>query len=217
MIPDSVGAFIAFVLLIAPGYYWQRLAARYNPESKASAFREATRTVFSSLLPTGIAATLLVWVWIPVLSTEPAPAELISMSFATYLLACVFVHLYSRVKFRRERAHLGRMSESSTLHYALAALPRMHGATQVMATIRLLNGTQWHGAVREHDSETDVSPRSLLLQPRVSRLDAQAQEPVKYGKADYVLVFLDQVSAIELTYLKDRPTSETQADDGPRA
>lgn len=203
MIPDSVGAFVAFVLLIAPGYYWQRLASRYNPGTQATAFREATRTVFSSLLPTGIAAALLFWAWIPVLRAEPTSAVLISMSFATYLLACLFVYIYSRVHFRTERAHPGRMAESSTLHQALATLPRTHGATKVEATIRLLDGTLWHGAVIAHDSEAEVTPKSLLLQPRVSRLDAQAQKPVEYGEADYVLVFLDQVSAIDLRYVKD--------------
>jgi Family of unknown function (DUF6338) len=59
MIPETLGAFLAFLGLVAPGLAFQLLRDRRRPSIEETAFREATRVALTSLVFTVAALGLL--------------------------------------------------------------------------------------------------------------------------------------------------------------
>lgn len=211
MIPDSVGTVIAFLLLIAPGYVWQTRAAKYLPDLKTTALREATRIVFSSLIPSILAAVVVLFLlrsWVPVLRAGTSAPHLVIASLATSTLACLIAFLWSYVWFRKERRWASQISGGSALFKALTQLPENSGAAHVIVTARLLDGTVWRGEHMAHDVESEESFRTLFLAPHLSRRSGNGGKVTEYGAGDYVVIPLDQVSSLQLKYLSGSRKSE---------
>lgn len=59
MVPQTVLAFVAFLLLVAPGLSFEILRERRRPSLEETAFREASRIALTSLVFTGAAVLLL--------------------------------------------------------------------------------------------------------------------------------------------------------------
>ena len=73
MVPQTILAFVAFLLLVAPGLFFEILREKRRPTIEETAFREASRTAFTSLIFTGVALALLaaLRLWRPDLLPDP--------------------------------------------------------------------------------------------------------------------------------------------------
>lgn len=213
MLPESIGAVIAFLLLIAPGYIWDRQSARHEPELRTTTLREAATIVFSSIIPSTIAGTALLPLWLSLPRTDTPPLPMLAVGLATSALACVLTYGWAWLRFRSRRASGGEITRGSTLFKALVALPRgKERISEVVVTARLQDGTLWRGVHASHDVGPDESAPMLLLQPPLVRRDPGATELVRYQAHEYVVLPLEGISSLQLTYL----TGATPPASGPR-
>ncbi|ASK65542.1 hypothetical protein CFK39_06500 [Brachybacterium avium] len=214
MIPDSVETVAAFLLLIAPGYVWQTRAAKYLPELKASALREATRIVFASLIPSILAALLVLTLLrdqLPVLRADPDPLHVVIASITISAVACLFAYLGALFHFRKERRWASQISGGSALYKALTQYPENSKVAQVLVTARLKDGTVWRGAHMAHDVEAEVPFRTLFLAPPLVRRNATTGTVAEYGTGNYVVIPLDQVSSLQLKYRSGKESGKAEA------
>lgn len=203
MIPDSIGAVVAFLLLIAPGYVWDRQACRFTPEQRTTALREAAHIVFSSLLPSTLAGLALLPVWLLVPATAISPLLLLAAGLLTCAVACAIAFGWSCLYFWPERALVGQISRGSALFKALVGSPRRSDITQVVITAVLDDGTLWRGVHGAHDVDPEESPRMLFLTPPVIRRDPGTAKIVRLKSNEYVVLPLERVRSLQLTYLVD--------------
>lgn len=211
MILDSVGAVLAFLLLIVPGFVWDRLASGLVPDVTTSVLREGAQIAFASVIPSGIAAIIFYRVWLSAFSSGANPLAPIAAGLMTSALACVFVVIFSVLYWHGRKAPRRKFDPHPALYHALVRLPEKSGATSVVATVRLQDGTMWQGTYAAHDTDAEVPFRALMLKPPIFRRDAESTNTVPYGRADHVVLSLDQVSSLQLRYLSGRskPTEST--------
>lgn len=206
MIPDSVETVVAFLLLIAPGYVWQTRAARYLPTPATTTLREATRIVFSSIIPSVLAATIVLTAlggWPLSVPTDLSMLHALMVGLATSALACLFAYFWSFLWFRRERRWASQISDGSTLFKALTEQPENTGVARVIVTARLQDGTVWRGDHRAHDVESEESFRTLWLAPSLSHRDGATGKVTdsEFGDADHVVIPLDQIRSLQVRYV----------------
>lgn len=203
MIPDSIGAVVAFLLLIAPGYVWDRQACRFTPEQRTTALREAAHIVFSSLIPSTLAGLALLPVWLLLPTTAVSPLLLLAVGLLTCAVACAISFGWSCLHFWPERALVGQISRGSALFKALVGSPRRSDITQVVITAVMDDGTLWRGVHGAHDVDPEETPRMLFLTPPVLRREAGRKKIVKLKSNEYVVLPLERVRSLQLTYLMD--------------
>jgi hypothetical protein len=63
VIPQTFGALLAFLGLVAPGIVFQMMRERARPATEETAFREASRVTLTSLLFTLLSFAVLVGLW----------------------------------------------------------------------------------------------------------------------------------------------------------
>lgn len=202
MIPESVGTVIAFLLLIAPGYIWDRQSARHTPELRTTALREAAHIVFSSIIPSSIAGALLLPVWLSLPRVGVSPIVLLAVGLLTCGLACGITYAWSRFRFRGERASVGEITNGSTLFKALVTLPRRSAIVEVVVNATMQDGTLWRGVHAAHDVDPDESPRMLFLKPPLFCRSPGAESDAKFERHEYVVLPLEEVRSLQLTYLR---------------
>ena len=151
MIPDSLAAFVSFLLLLAPGITWQLQQARHEPAVKETTLVEVSRVVIASLLATGTSALLLLpWLWVPLyrrietrdaLTGGPAAvAPYVAAVAATSLLACGLTLILAALKWPR-RAPINRGRQWNHVFVTM----RPAGSATPYVTVELLDDTVWKG------------------------------------------------------------------------
>lgn len=161
MIPDSIGAVIAFLLLIAPGFVWDRCAAHYVPEAKETPLREVSRVVLASLAASAISAGTLAWAWIPALRSSDE-LSVLAASVATSLLACGIVVLFAWWQL----PGTGRMSANAVLYQAFDTWVDHELADDIFVIASLDDGTVWRGRYGAVDTGAeDLHPLIALWAP----------------------------------------------------
>lgn len=217
MILGSVGAVLGFLLLVIPGYVWEKLAPVDEPGVKVSTWREVVQVMFASVVPSGLSAIIFYRVWLAAFDTDANPLAPIAAGLMTSAVACIFVVIFfflrslTRRSPTRENSRR-RIDHLPVMYHALVKLPEKSKVSAIVATIRLLDGTMWQGTHAAHDIDPEVPLRTLLLKPPLYRRDADSTEIVPYGKADYVVLPLDQVSSLQLKYLSGKPNAAGSAE-----
>lgn len=176
MIPDSLSAIYAFLLLLAPGIVWHLQRARHRPSSKESALVELSRVVLSSLLATGAAALMLLpAAWLPLyrsaerggdnhFDSPMAAVPYVGAALATSALACALAYLVAALRWPGSAPmNGGRVWDQVFIDLH----PKGAGAPFVI--VELLDGTVWKGQLVGFDSTPESGPRDLAIGPPLRR------------------------------------------------
>lgn len=201
--PETVGALVAFLLLITPGFAFELMRERRRPAREYTAFRETAVTVVASVAfsaaAMGVLVLLRLWQadWFPdpvTLFTEPsqyirAHALLVLRSLLTVvLLATGFAYVW-HIILRR----VGSDGDVSP-HSAWWASTNGDGnpdRLRVIASVVLTDGTVLTGFLRGHDLSRSQELRNLVL-----RTDPGRAIHVRHPDGS-----TDQVHADQWTYM----------------
>lgn len=224
MIPNTVAAVVAFLLLVAPGVAFQLLRAGTRPETEHTSFREVSLVGLTSLFFSGFSVTALalvraVWpAWMPDLRawfTDPTPyvdehyrliARAALMEFLIALALAVLMHrlLESRsvVPVRRRLTHALFGRNKSIV--STSAWHQVFGSRQthenVYVTVETTTGRVYAGSVVSYSVDAgNPAEREIVLGPPF-RLngDDEMNEPNGWQR---VIVPGSQVSAILAGYV----------------
>lgn len=200
MIPDSIGAVIAFMLLIAPGMVWERHAGRRIPEQKQTALREVSQIVLGSLTASSIAAVLLFWVWIPALAHQDDSIILLGAAGATCLLACGLVSLFAWWKLKGP----ARITDGSVWHKAFEDWVSDPESSGPYLTATLEDGTVWRGDYGAFDAgPEDADPLLCLKEPLSRRKAGDGERFVRYESGQVVLLPTRQIISVRVSYTQN--------------
>lgn len=213
MIPNSIAALTAFLLLVAPGMVWQFQQARYRPTVKETVLVEAARVVLASLVATGASAALLFWVWVPLYHRAQdagtamfdAPADAVPYvlaTAATSFLACGLTLIRAAFKWPgRPPINRGRAWNQTFVD----RLPE--GVDRPRLIVELLDGTVWRGALQSFDTDPEDAHRCLVLGGTVKRKKPDDEGFEKKGdEGRFVILPESQIVSIQVVYA---PTSNT--------
>lgn len=209
MIPDSLAAFVSFLLLLAPGITWQLQQARHEPAVKETTLVEISRVVIASLLATGTAAlVLLPWLWLPLyrrIETDAFPldrpaaiAPYVAAVAATALLACGLTLILAAFRWPR-RAPINRGRQWN--HVFVTMKPA--GSATPYLTVELLDDTVWKGELVGFDTDPEDDQRGLTLGPPLRRKRPGAPFQSKSPDADpwrVVVLPESQIKSIQVQY-----------------
>ncbi|MCM3662533.1 DUF6338 family protein [Georgenia satyanarayanai] len=208
MVPDSLAALVSFLLLLAPGIFWQLQRARYRPAVKESTLIEVSRVVLTSLAATGLAAAILAgWVWMPLyrhvesFASSGSPVTsvpYIAAVVATSLLACGLVLLASLVKWPGRAP----INEGRIWSQALVDM-RPAGARASYLTVELLDNTVWKGELIGFDSDPEDAQRSLAIGPPVRRKRPREEFENLDDRWRVVILPESQIKSIQVVYVEN--------------
>lgn len=194
MIPDSIGTVVAFLLLIAPGFVWDRCAARYSPEAKQTPLREIAQIVLASLAASGLSAAALAWVWIPLLQSSRDDVTLLLASAATSLLACGIVLLFAKWRL----PGTGQMVANSVLYQAVETWFDHNNGDGIYVIASLNDGTTWKGRYAAVDTGAeDLRPLIALVNP-LSRKRSGEDVFRHFSGEQLVLLPLEHLTSMRL-------------------
>lgn len=194
MIPDSIGAVVAFLLLIAPGFVWDRCAARYAPEAKETPLREIAQIALASLAASGISAAALAWVWIPVLRAGEDVITLLLASVATSLLACGITLLFAKWRL----PGTGQMSANSVLYQAFETWADHEHNNGIFVVASLNDGTVWRGRYGAVDTGAEDLQPLIALRDPLSRRKLGEEDFYPYSGKQVVLLPLQHLTSMRL-------------------
>jgi hypothetical protein len=211
LIPESVAALVAFLLLLAPGIVWQLLRERHVPAVKETTLIEASRVVLSSLAATGAAALiLLLWLWLPIYRDLSEASEMIATAdtvrymaavVANALLACGLVLIASAVRWPgRAPVSPGRVWNRAFARWVPAG-----GSQKPGVIIELTDGTIWRGLLWAFDSDPEDGNRNVAIGPplRVKPAGVPKFERVAEAgdKSRVVLLPESHIRTMQVVYL----------------
>lgn len=209
MVPDSLATLVAFLLLLAPGIFWQLQRARYRPTVKESTLIEVSRVVLTSLAATGVAAAILAWwVWMPLyrhvesLGSSGSPVTsvpYVAAAVATSLLACGLVLLAALVKWPgRAPINEGRIWSQAFVDM------RPADARASFLTVELVDNTVWKGELIGFDSDPEDAQRSLAIGPPVRRKRPAGTEFENLDDRWRMVILPEsQIKSIQVIYAKN--------------
>jgi hypothetical protein len=179
MIPSTVAGLLALLGCIAPGLVFQLRRERYLPGAQESVLREASRIALTSLLFTGIALSLVLWLstqwtalpdveqWLR-LGNKYLPDNYASVS-GFLVLVVVAASSSAWLGERITRGVIrGKISQQSIWWLTFRSdANRAPGSSQerVALWVTTENGTQFRGRLRHYDADpsTPAADRELAL------------------------------------------------------
>jgi hypothetical protein len=216
--PETIGSFIAFLLLITPGLVFELLRERSRPERVRSTFRETSVVVVASVAFSSVALGVLLVArvlqpgWIPSptdLAESPGRyatdhLRLVARSFTIHLvLACGIAfgwHRLLRWKFRG-----GEISANPAWFEIVRgnANPRKD---RVLMVVELQDGSAVRGVVKGYDLKPDQTLRTLVLgsnpaNPLTTRQAATGAESPVGSDWAYVVVPGDEIKIASVAFV----------------
>lgn len=145
MIPNSVGAVVAFLLLAAPGALYYLLRSPHAPATRETALGELSRVVLASLAATALAAMTLSWMWLNIYRATQsaaafAPVQVGLGVVATSSLACGLVTLLSWWKWGR-RPVSSQIVPGRVWYQAMVSDRPTKACGRPYLTVELVDGT----------------------------------------------------------------------------
>ncbi|MEU4364367.1 DUF6338 family protein [Promicromonospora sp. NPDC023987] len=223
MAPSSVGTFISFLLLLAPGALWQLIRARYKPSVKETTLSELARVVLISLLATTAASLVLLFpVWLPLfrhadsisLGTPNSMASVLPYLagvVATSATACGLVLIVT--------AHIWPekppISEGRVWSQAFVE-SKPDDADSPFLTVELLDGTIWRGELATFDADPEDANRNLALTSPLRRKRPGEQFKNKDGRGSRLVLLPEvQVKSIQVEYHKATAAGAIESEKKP--
>ena len=223
MIPNTLATFAAFLMLVAPGLVFEIRRERRRPALQETAFREASRVAFTSLLFSGLALVLLSAIrgWWPALLLDPgawlrqgkiylvsnyrivARTGLVQVAVAVGLALLVDELLAQS----QTKGHITPFS--AWYHVFRKELPPNQVA---WVGLRLSDKTEIWGYLKHYGAESDVKNREITLRADVDgrHLYMQAEgdeQPKELTDWKTIVVPGDQIVLLKVTY-KDQAFPE---------
>jgi len=216
MVPETAGALLAFLGLIAPGLVYTLLRERRQPPEKMSAFREASRAALTSLGFTVASLAVLVplsltGVWLPDIEQwleDPGayvPDHYLSVSLFLLLHVALSCGLAAAVEELTGRnVDVSQSTWGVWWHILNHRVPPE--AKRVWLRIALDDGTQYEGPLRSYTSE-DTDKRDIALGGApLRRLDPGKDPDIKSNWVemwpfDAVIVNGSQIRTIAVAFL----------------
>ncbi|WP_367131595.1 DUF6338 family protein [Saccharothrix sp. HUAS TT1] len=187
MIPQSFGAFVVFLGLVAPGILFELLRSRHRLNSSESAFREIARIAIASLSFTVAALTVmtLARIWLPSLVVDVGAwvrdgnryvqenFKLIAVNgLVGLLLACGLATVWHFCLSKKSGS--GTLSAQS-LWFQSFHLARPVG-TSTWVRVQLNDGTTFFGMVKAYTAGGKFDEREILLEGvHLTRIDPPVQ------------------------------------------
>jgi hypothetical protein len=173
LIPSTIGAFIAFLGLAAPGLVFQLARESKRPGYEETTFRELSRVALTSLIFTSISVASLVglrlvWprsfidahAWIR-RRQEYVNSHLVIVTFTLVLevvLACLIAALVGIVMSRGSRAHISPFG----IWYKVLRDERPDG-TRPWITLHLTDGTELTGLLRSYTESKNLDKQEIAI------------------------------------------------------
>lgn len=220
MIPDSLGAVVGFLLLIAPGTLWELLRERYVPTQRRTPLSELSRVALVSLLATASAAGLLyVPLWSTLLGGQLDPTNFLLASALTSALGCLLVCGVSLV------AHRGpaQIHGPGQLHLALKEWPAMAQPQDPRASednpvflqVTMDDGSMWAGSRAGYDlGPEEPHPQLALRGPLTFFQTATSKHLYFANQQEFVLLPLSKVAWIRVVPKPAKPSAENRGHSG---
>lgn len=173
--PETVGSFVAFLLLVTPGLVFELLRERSRPERARSTFRETSVVVVASVVFSAVALVVLLVVRRVQPNWLPSPADLVespgkfasdhlalvARTLAAHLvLACSVAFGWHRLLCWKRPG--GNISPNPAWFEIIRgnANPRKD---RVLVVVELPDGSAVRGVVKGYDLKPDQSLRTLVL------------------------------------------------------
>jgi hypothetical protein len=175
MVPENWLSILFFLVLVAPGLWFDLLVERRQAAAPESIFREASRTVLASAMFSGVALAILVLVGVFRPHWMPQPAGLLfdqknylpehyRIVLRTLLMqlvvSLILVHLAGWVKYRKSKAQLFVVSTWTRVFRE--ETPKN---CVPFVQVRLANEMTYLGEVGHFTANLDTSERELVLVP----------------------------------------------------
>lgn len=216
MIPSTVGAFIAFLLLVAPGLLSALLRERRRPGRSETAFREASRVALASLTFSAASVAALAIVraampdWMPDVGAWFRDANYLDSHYRLVLravvlevvLACIAAVVWALVRGSSDQGHI---DPDTDIWFEVLRRDRPAKTTPWLR-VRLPDNTQLFGYLDAYT--TDVAPAERELSLRGPGLTLKAASGVDTDlepRWDRIVVRGDQVTFLMVSY---RPSAE---------
>jgi hypothetical protein len=213
MIPDTAGAVLSFLGLIAPGLVFELLRERRRPAVTETAFREASRVALTSLVFTLAALAVLSAVRTVWPSRMPDPRRwlelgsryvgenyrLIAFGLALEVGIACGLAVLSDVAMRW--FGLGRADiRPGSIWYRVLRDDRPKDAT-VWVNMRLTDGTRIVGYLLHYTPGEKVEDREIALTGRFIEVALPGKDYAPLGKSfDALMVAGDRISFIAIVY-----------------
>jgi hypothetical protein len=178
MVPQTTAAFAGFLLLIAPGAFFELLHERRRPGRTESALREVSRIILSSVILSGVATAILsaIRIWQPDLMPDPGAWLRDGRRYVTdhYRLIGRTAGLELAIALSLAfLAHwvltLGMTSsnrgESVWRTLFLSKLPTSPSPSEAFVRVEVDDGGVYFGTVAEFSNDFMVENRDLALAP----------------------------------------------------
>jgi hypothetical protein len=227
--PSSIGTFISFLLLLAPGALWQLIRARYRPSVKETTLSELARVVLISLLATTAASLVLLFpVWLPLyryadsinLGTSNLTSSVLPYLagvVATSAVACGLVLIVTTFVWPGKPP----ISEGRAWNQAFVE-SKPKDAGPPFLTVELVDGTIWRGTLATFDSDPEDANRNLTLaSPLRRKRPGEVFKNKDGGGSRLVLLPEVQIESIQVEYYKSTAAGaiepETKTTSAPEA
>jgi hypothetical protein len=213
MIPDTIGALLGFLGLVAPGLTYRAVVERRTARQSESAFTEISRVALTSLVFT-LAATSLLWllhlsfrIAVPEVDTwllngaAYAAAHLDTIFFglvAEVGIACALAMAVAWILTRRSQSRFREESVFGAVFRRYAPkdyFPWVH--------VRLDNDVEFWGYERAHDDRDDaVAPRLVLGgSTLMRRLPGETDRKAIGNDWDLVVIDATRIRFLQVTYM----------------
>jgi hypothetical protein len=218
LIPSTLAAVVAFLLLLAPGIVWELQRARFQPAVKETALIEASRIVLASMTASLVAAVpLLPFLWVPLYEmARDADAGLLASPVAAVpymggavthsLMACGLVLAFCAFKWPGKAP----IVSMRVWHLALEKW-RPTGSLNPNLVVELLDGTIWRGSLLSFDAGPEDNQRCLALgQPLTRRRPEESAFQSIHERRHAVILAETQIKSIQVSYpaMDQRPGVE---------
>lgn len=215
MVPESVGALLAFLLFVAPGILFELRRARRLPEREQTAFFEISRVALASVVLSGASICILVLVrmlW-PLLMPDPSAwfalgtKEYLAQNHGVVARALLLeLAIAGLLAFVADRALTRRTDGAMRDQPGWFAMFREWApkGCVVHASVTMKDGTIYAGRVTGYSTHRDLARRELALgQPAFVR--GSGGEEVRRVHPHLQRIWLpgDEVAAVFVEYRQD--------------
>lgn len=205
MVPESTAAFVAFLLLVAPGIIFNMLRDRQRPAREESTFREVSVTALASLMFSGMSLLLLALVRAVLPSLMPDPRlwletgseyvksnyQFVARFLAAEVLLAIALALLADLALRHRN---GATIRAGSVWYRVFRASKPSG-TYPFVRVQLKNQVIYRGRVGEYATDPSLGDRELVLVPPISvKMPGKPAAPLSSGWQKVVI----PASAIEV-------------------
>jgi hypothetical protein len=216
MIPQTIGAVLAFLGLVAPGLLFELRRERRRPRIEETAFREASRVALTSLIFTLLSLSVLsivrarrpAWMPDPGLWLEQghryaiANYRLIARTLLLEIfIACTFALLVERLFLLGARGDI----VPGSIWFHMLRRKRPSGAKPWLH-VRLKDETEFWGYLGAYSTEDKIENREItLIGPKHAMKTKGSNTPTFLTEWAGVAISAEQISFLRITY-KDNQT-----------